>query len=399
MTVQNGTGTGTFNSNLTGLTPDQTYYVRSYAVTGCGTSYGNEISFITNGAGSDIIDASAFNETDNIDYTAYNATSGLTTVNSIKVGSFTIRDGGLGGDSETNSTTLTDITFSISNYENLAALAIFDGTTNLSETATVSASESFSSLSLVANDNGTKTFDVYCTFKSLVDDREQIQLTVTSATADANGTVFAAADAGGATNNFSDTDDNKIQVNFSSLAYGIDASNTCLGSSMTAVTVKAVDVNGNTDADFATDIRITSTGTLTGTPITASPISGLATFSSLSHSVAGSTLTLNAEKDDDGTLDIASASFDIITCNNDECVSAFPVATDGTPITSLDVTTYTSSGNNLSCDGGSSNEDSYYSFVAPASGIVKITVDNSNRRYEHCLCGRRAIYKLCKRRK
>lgn len=39
--------TGTFNSTLTGLNPNTTYYVRSYAVNSVGTSYGNEVSFTT----------------------------------------------------------------------------------------------------------------------------------------------------------------------------------------------------------------------------------------------------------------------------------------------------------------------------------------------------------------
>lgn len=39
--------TGTFNSTLTGLNPNTTYYVKSYAVNSVGTSYGNEISFTT----------------------------------------------------------------------------------------------------------------------------------------------------------------------------------------------------------------------------------------------------------------------------------------------------------------------------------------------------------------
>ena len=42
-----GSGVGTFTSNLTGLTATTTYYVRAYATTGTGTVYGNEISFTT----------------------------------------------------------------------------------------------------------------------------------------------------------------------------------------------------------------------------------------------------------------------------------------------------------------------------------------------------------------
>jgi uncharacterized protein (TIGR02145 family) len=43
----NGTGTGTFISNLIGLTAGETYYVRAYATNGSGTSYGNQVSFVT----------------------------------------------------------------------------------------------------------------------------------------------------------------------------------------------------------------------------------------------------------------------------------------------------------------------------------------------------------------
>ena len=42
-----GTGTGSFVSNITGLTGGTLYYVRAYATTSFGTSYGNEVSFTT----------------------------------------------------------------------------------------------------------------------------------------------------------------------------------------------------------------------------------------------------------------------------------------------------------------------------------------------------------------
>ena len=43
----NGTGTGSFTSNLTGLTENTTYYVRAYATNEAGTSYGINRSFTT----------------------------------------------------------------------------------------------------------------------------------------------------------------------------------------------------------------------------------------------------------------------------------------------------------------------------------------------------------------
>ncbi|MDP3002122.1 MAG: hypothetical protein Q8N38_03220, partial [Bacteroidales bacterium] len=42
-----GTGTGSFASNITGLQPGTIYYVRSYATNSVGTSYGSEVSFTT----------------------------------------------------------------------------------------------------------------------------------------------------------------------------------------------------------------------------------------------------------------------------------------------------------------------------------------------------------------
>jgi hypothetical protein len=46
--VTSGGRTGTFNSNLTGLSMGTTYYVRAYAINSEGTSYGSNVSFTTN---------------------------------------------------------------------------------------------------------------------------------------------------------------------------------------------------------------------------------------------------------------------------------------------------------------------------------------------------------------
>ncbi len=46
--TSDGTGTGSFTSSITGLTPGTTYYVRAYATNSEGTSYGNEVTFPSN---------------------------------------------------------------------------------------------------------------------------------------------------------------------------------------------------------------------------------------------------------------------------------------------------------------------------------------------------------------
>ena len=44
-----GSGTGSFESNLTDLTPETTYYVRAYAINAAGSAYGNQVDFTTLG--------------------------------------------------------------------------------------------------------------------------------------------------------------------------------------------------------------------------------------------------------------------------------------------------------------------------------------------------------------
>ena len=66
----NGTGTGSFTSNITGLEISTTYYVRAYATTNAGTGYGDEVSFTTR----DGIPTLTTN--DITDITAISATSG-----------------------------------------------------------------------------------------------------------------------------------------------------------------------------------------------------------------------------------------------------------------------------------------------------------------------------------
>ncbi len=57
----NGTGKGSFTSNLINLTPGATYYVRAYATNSVGTVYGNQLSFTTPAAAPTVTTATITN--------------------------------------------------------------------------------------------------------------------------------------------------------------------------------------------------------------------------------------------------------------------------------------------------------------------------------------------------
>ena len=59
--TSDGTGMGPYVSNITGLTPNTTYYAIAYATNSEGTGYGNEVSFTTKSYTVQDIDANIYN--------------------------------------------------------------------------------------------------------------------------------------------------------------------------------------------------------------------------------------------------------------------------------------------------------------------------------------------------
>lgn len=319
-TVTDPGTTGSFDVTLSGLSSSTTYYARAYATNSVGTTYGSDVSFTTNSpAGdtdSDIIENTGFAYPTNLDYTTALNAGPLATSNSIEVAQFTIRDGGLGGDADALTTTLTNLELGIAEHAQLNRVAIFNGSTNVAEVASGS-SVSFSGLSLTAPDNGTQNFSIRVSFQSAVTDNAQLQFTITSAAAQAGASLFAATDAGGASTSTSG-DNNRIEVTASDLIFDQQPSDVEVAGVMTpSPTVQAVDANVNLDLDFTASVSLSTTGSFDGSATTSvNAVAGVATFNNLIFDAAGSAITLTASSP--GLSQDVSGNFDVTnTCFNE----------------------------------------------------------------------------------
>jgi|GEM_PF-3232387 len=293
--VYNGTGS---SFTLTGLSASTTYHVRIYEFNGSGSSANyltsgspatgsQTTSAASNSAESDIVRATGFIEPENLAYATYQATD-ITDANSIELARFTIRDGGAGTDADSVGTTLDAITFAVANGGNLRRVALYDGATEVAEVAG-GTTVTFTGLTgLTAADGGTKNFSVRATFNATVTDNQQLQFTVTSATANASGSDFAAANAGGAA---SDTtgDRNRIEVTATKLAFSSVPASVAINTDFSA-SVQARDANENLDLDSTASVTITKAsgpGTLTGGGAQ-NLVAGARTFATLQVSASGS---------------------------------------------------------------------------------------------------------------
>lgn len=272
----------------------------------------------TNSNQSDIIESAGFTYTLNHDYTAYQAATITSTANSVGVFRFEVRDGAGTADSDALGTELNSISFNLGtthiNY--IRSAALFDGNTMRNNTPTIDAGAgtiSFSGLSgadFTAPDGGSLTLTLRVSYLTVVTDNEQIQYTISAASANSSGSVFAAANAGGASSSLTG-DRNRIEVTADRLGFVQQPVNTTVNLSMSpAVTVEGKDANNNRDLDYTGLVTITSTGTLTGTTVAENASNGLATFSSLVHSVDGTGFNLTASS---AFAPVNSSSFDITT--------------------------------------------------------------------------------------
>jgi hypothetical protein len=248
---------------------------------------------------SDIIENSSYAYSSNIDYTQYQAASTTNTTTSIGVFQFMLRDGGATApDSDSVDTVLSSISFNVTNSGNIRAAGLFSGNALISNSFTLSAGVlSFTGLSganVTATDDSTKNITLRISFLSTVTDNQQLQFTVAAATADTAGSQFATSSAGAAASSIT-ADRNRIEVTADRLVFVQQPSNTTVNIAMSpSPTVSANDANSNRDLDFTSGISLTSSGSLSNSPVASAASNGLATYSSIIHSAVGTGLSLTA---------------------------------------------------------------------------------------------------------
>ncbi len=196
----------------------------------------------------------------------------------------------------------------------IAGAELSDGTNTMtgvvaSNTITF-ASVNPATLGLVT-DNATKTYTL----------KVWLNLTAIKTTADGLKLVFRLQSSGLTTDvtgsaldatqdQNSGASNNVIDAVATKLSYITNTANTNTNVAMApAVTLSADDVNGVRDLGFSGVVIITSTGNLTASPVGVAAVSGLATFSTLTHTAFGTGLVLTAASA--GMTDVASNPFDV----------------------------------------------------------------------------------------
>ena len=300
------TGIGNFSGSVTIANNDsnESSYVINFTGTGIASS------------ASDVI-AIAASETSTIASTINNPAP-LTSSTGVQVWQFKVRDGGATlNDSDTLPTILTGFNLaqgsgnSVSTWNDaIQTIALFDGTTFIA-TGTVTATQiQFSGLNISVADNTEKSLSLRLSLKCPLGadafDGEDFVYSLSNA-----NTTFSALGSGKTTfaAQISANSSNVISVVAIQLAYEVQPITTGVNNPMSpSIKVKATDSCGNLDLGFIGNISITSSGTLATTTVTATAISGIATFI-LTHTVFGTGYTLNANTT--GLTGITSTTFDI----------------------------------------------------------------------------------------
>ncbi|MBF8457230.1 T9SS type A sorting domain-containing protein [Kaistella sp. G5-32] len=277
------------------------------------------INFTVNTIASSATDiVTVVSEPATISSTVNNATISTVT-DGIQAWQFTIRDGGASApDADNLPSILTALNIGqgtgnqVSTWSDaIQSVALFDGSTKIADGIVTGTQIQFSTLSFSVADNTSKTLSVRlslkCPLAGSVADGNDFVFTIQNA----NATFSAAGSSKSAFSAaYSVNGKNVIDVVATKLLFTSQPTTTALNDGMSDVVVSTTDACGNLDKDFSGLVSITSSGTMTGSPVSVSASGGKATFSGLIHSAIGTGLQLTATS---GAFSSLSAAFDIVT--------------------------------------------------------------------------------------
>lgn len=304
-------GSVTINNNSS----NQTAYVINFTGTGTPSDLSDVFDNTNYATGSP-----EFNS--NIDYINFTDGTSSSTGKMIPM-KFKIRDGGSTlTDADNLNTVLSGIKFTVKDHLGANQLvqiktAILTNTSGLTVIATatkVGTELVFSGMSgtnVTANDNDEQIVHLRVSFdETQVIDNTKLVFAVSNVTAGA-GSTFAATNGGGASSDASNANDiNRIEVTATKIAFLQQPTNTVISATMSpAPTIRALDANNRLDLDYTTTVSITSSGTMTGAPLSITPVAGIATLSSVVHTVNQTGRTLTATSGSFSTIN--STNFDI----------------------------------------------------------------------------------------
>lgn len=313
---------GTLNSTTVYVRMQGGLTIGTYAGDVTGTSTGASSDSITldgsvTGSNDSDIIAVAASESTTVSSTI-NDTAPLTSAQGVQVWQITVRDGGASApDSDNLSTILTDLTFAqaagnqVTTWTDaIESIALFNGTTRVS-TGIVTANQiQFTGMNINVADDTQTTLSVrlslQCPLGADAFDGEDFVFSLSNA-----NTTFAPSGSG--KSSFpaitSANGGNVIDIAATELNFSTQPTTTGVNSPMSDVIVSATDDCGNLDTDFTGTVTLTSTGTMTGSPLMLAMTSGQAVFTSIVHTVANTNRTLTASAT--GVTNIVSNTFDI----------------------------------------------------------------------------------------
>ncbi len=306
----------------------------------------------------------------------------LSSTAGVQVWQFKVRDGGASlSDADNLPTILSSFILSqaagnaVSNWLTaIKTIELFDGITNVG-VGSVSTSPnqiSFTGLSLSVPDNTEKTYSLRlslnCGIGASNNDGDDFgfQISNGNVTFSPSGSGKFAFPATITTNGWNIISVVATQLSF--IQQPVSAGQNQL--MVPTVAIKATDICGNTDLGFIGTVSITSTGTLTGAPVSTSAIAGIATYSGLTHTVIGTGYTLTASAP--GLLSVVSTLFDITN------VTVFGVG---------DIAIVGMCVNMNGCAGSTAVSEDEISFVSFEDITPGTTIDITDNGFERKICG------------